>query len=241
MSRQNAVPEADAAAEDTAAPARWPATGSGPVSATPAANAAGWNSSDVTVDWNRSDTGAGLDPAICTQQTTSSGEGTLDLSASCTDLAGNTVAATYTVKVVLTDPTVTITVPQDGTQHQVGQNVVADFSCADAVPNHVSRVRSYAKIHACMRPATNAAMSRSYRCSIRLCNPVKNSTLARRGSLSASISLVNVCKDFNSQSPLWPCGRRPPFGANVKVVPVTRTRRLKELQSSHRGVADERV
>ena len=133
MSRQNAKPEADAAAEDIAAPARWPATGSGPVSATPAANAAGWNSSDVTVDWNWSDTGAGLDPAISTQQSTSSGEGTIDLSASCTDLAGNTATATYTVKVVLTDPTVTITVPQDGTQHQVGQNVVADFSCADAV------------------------------------------------------------------------------------------------------------
>ncbi|GEM_PF-1823507 len=67
--------------------------------ATPVANGAGWNNSDVTVAWNWTDGGAGTDPAACTTSSASTGEGTITLTASCTDKAGNTGSATYSVKV----------------------------------------------------------------------------------------------------------------------------------------------
>jgi hypothetical protein len=75
--------------------------------ATPAPNAAGWNNSDVTVTWNWSDPagGSGLDPTNCTTSTTTSGEGALDPSASCADVAGNTTTADYGVDVDKTAPT----------------------------------------------------------------------------------------------------------------------------------------
>jgi hypothetical protein len=76
----------------------------------PAANSAGWNNSDVTVYWNWVDEagGSGLDTANCTPSSTSTGEGTLTLNATCKDLAGNTGTATYTVKVDKTPPVLTV-------------------------------------------------------------------------------------------------------------------------------------
>ncbi|MFN8475450.1 MAG: choice-of-anchor Q domain-containing protein [Anaerolineae bacterium] len=72
----------------------------------PAANAAGWNNSDVTVTWNWSDgSGAGLDTNNCTTSSTSSGEGTLTLTAQCKNLAGSIGVASHTVKVDKTVPT----------------------------------------------------------------------------------------------------------------------------------------
>jgi hypothetical protein len=67
----------------------------------PAANGAGWNNTDVTVSWNWTDNagGSGIDSANCTTSSTSSGEGTLTLNATCKDNAGNTGSASYTVKV----------------------------------------------------------------------------------------------------------------------------------------------
>ncbi len=50
----------------------------------PAANTAGWNNGDVTVSWNWSDAG-GIDTANCTTSSTSSGEGTINLTATCRD------------------------------------------------------------------------------------------------------------------------------------------------------------
>ncbi|MHB8469678.1 MAG: hypothetical protein ACYDCH_07985 [Gaiellaceae bacterium] len=77
----------------------------------PAANGAGWNNSDVTVNWNWSDSGSGIDASRCTTATTSSGEGSaIVLSSTCTDLAGNTGTATYTVKVDKTAPALAPTV-----------------------------------------------------------------------------------------------------------------------------------
>ncbi len=68
----------------------------------PLANAAGWNNSDVTVSWNWADkSGAGLDYTgnSCPTSTTSSGQGPITLSASCSDNVGNYVAATRQVNV----------------------------------------------------------------------------------------------------------------------------------------------
>ena len=80
----------------------------GPVAAptqSPAANAAGWNNTDVTVTWNwtAADPNS-IDATNCTTSSTSSGEGTIPLSATCKDVAGNTGTASTTVKVDKTPP-----------------------------------------------------------------------------------------------------------------------------------------
>ena len=76
-------------------------------SQSPAANSAGWNNGDVTVNWNWSDNvgDSGLNTSACPASSTSSGEGTLALTATCKDLAGNQGCASYTVKVDKTAPT----------------------------------------------------------------------------------------------------------------------------------------
>ena len=74
-------------------------------SQSPAANAAGWNNTNVTVNWNWVFTGAIIDTANCTTSLTSSGEGTLTLSATCKDVALNQRTVTYGVKVDKTAPT----------------------------------------------------------------------------------------------------------------------------------------
>jgi endo-1,4-beta-xylanase len=78
---------------------------------TPPANAAGWNTTDVTVNWNWADNGggSGIDPANCPNSSKSSGEGTFTLQATCQDLAGNKATATETVKVDKTAPVTTLT------------------------------------------------------------------------------------------------------------------------------------
>jgi len=73
----------------------------------PLPNANGWNKTDVTVFWNWSDgQGSGLDPAACPASQAPAGEGAMVLTAMCTDVAGNTGAASVTVKVDKSDPTV---------------------------------------------------------------------------------------------------------------------------------------
>jgi hypothetical protein len=89
----------------------------------PAANAAGWNKSDVTVTWNWADEagGSGIAPANCTTSSVSSGEGNpITLNASCSDQAGNTGNASYQVKVDKTPPTVTVTGVTNGGQYIFG-------------------------------------------------------------------------------------------------------------------------
>lgn len=102
-------------------------------SQTPAANAAGWNTSDVTVNWTWSDSGTGLDPANCTASSTSNGEGPLTLSATCQDLAGNSGSASYTVHVDKTVPVVTITGVSDGASYTLGSVPTAGCSTTDGV------------------------------------------------------------------------------------------------------------
>jgi hypothetical protein len=60
----------------------------------------------VTVSWNWADAdgAADIDPNHCTTSSTSSGEGTVTLQATCADLAGNQGSASYTVKVDKTAP-----------------------------------------------------------------------------------------------------------------------------------------
>ena len=99
----------------------------------PAANAAGWNNSDVTVSWNWKDSGAGIDPNNCTTTSTSTGEGTMTLNATCTDLAGNTGTAAYAVSVDKTAPMVTVTGVTDGAVYTLGAVPAASCSTSDAL------------------------------------------------------------------------------------------------------------
>ena len=103
----------------------------------PAANVAGWNNTDVVVSWNWVDGSAGIDPSKCTTSSTTSGEFSSGqtLSASCTDLAGNTGTKTYTVqKVDKTKPT--ISGAASPTPNAAGWNntdVTVTFTCSDAL------------------------------------------------------------------------------------------------------------
>ena len=89
----------------------------------------GWTNSDATVTWNWTDGGSGIDPASCTQSSTSSGEGSITLSSSCTDLAGNTSSDSVTVHVDKTAPTVSYT---GGDTYTVDQTVSVTCSASDA-------------------------------------------------------------------------------------------------------------
>ena len=97
----------------------------------PAANANGWNNTDVTVNWNWADAGSGINPNNCTQSSTSTGEGTLTLTSTCQDLAGNAASASYPIKVDKTPPTVTFA-GNAGT-YTVAQSVAITCTPGDAL------------------------------------------------------------------------------------------------------------
>lgn len=101
-------------------------------SQSPAANGAGWNNSDVTVNWNWTFTGAIIDTANCTTSSTSSGEGALTLSATCKDVALNQRTATYPVKVDKTAPAVTVTGVNNGATYPLGSVPTAACNTIDA-------------------------------------------------------------------------------------------------------------
>lgn len=73
----------------------------------PAPNAAGWNTTSVTVTWNWSDNvgGTGLNSAACPASTTVSAVGISTASATCADLAGNVGTASRVVRIDTTAPT----------------------------------------------------------------------------------------------------------------------------------------
>jgi hypothetical protein len=119
-----------ASVSDTTAPAASPTISSG----TPGSN--GWYVSNVTLSWNWSDTGSGIDPALCAATGTSSGEGSISLTATCRDKAGNTGNASYALKVdtiapmVQRDAVATCSAP--GTNGWCRGTVTTSFSASDA-------------------------------------------------------------------------------------------------------------
>jgi VCBS repeat-containing protein len=69
------------------------------------ANTAGWNKTNVTVTWHWTDTGgAGIDAANCTTSSAPSSDGIQTLTATCTDLAGNSGSASYALKIDTAPP-----------------------------------------------------------------------------------------------------------------------------------------
>ena len=88
----------------------------------PVASASGWSNSDVTVNWNWADGGSGIDPANCTQSSTSAGEGAITLTSTCADKAGNTASDSYTVHVDKTAPTASPSYPSGWTNSDATVN-----------------------------------------------------------------------------------------------------------------------
>jgi hypothetical protein len=92
----------------------------------------------VTVDWNWTDAGSGIDPANCTTSSTTSGEigaAGQTLTATCANLAGTTSTASLTIFNVDTiAPTIeaaVTTLPDPGADGWYTSNVTVHFTCAD--------------------------------------------------------------------------------------------------------------
>ena len=101
----------------------------------PAANAAGWNNSNVTVTWHWSDNvgGVGIDSANCLASSTASTDGTQTLTATCRDLVGNNNSATYGLQIDKTPPLVAVTGVTAGASYLLGAVPVAGCSTIDAL------------------------------------------------------------------------------------------------------------
>ena len=97
----------------------------------PAPNGAGWNNSDVTVSWNWTDGGSGIDPANCPQTSTSAGEGAITLTSTCQDVAGNSASDSVTVNVDKTAPVVTYS--GNAATYPVDQSVSIACSASDTL------------------------------------------------------------------------------------------------------------
>ena len=104
---------------------------------TPTANGNGWNNSDVTVNWNWTDAGSGIDTTSCTQLSTSTSEGLIALTSTCRDVAGNAASTSYSIKVDKTAPVVTYS-GNAGT-YTVDQSVSISCSASDALSGLASQ------------------------------------------------------------------------------------------------------
>ncbi len=102
-------------------------------SATPAANAAGWNNSNVTVAYTCTDALSGI--ATCPATATVSTEGLNQaISGTATDKAGNTASNSRTVSLDKTPPTITAALaPAANAAGWNNANVTATFTCSDAL------------------------------------------------------------------------------------------------------------
>jgi subtilisin-like proprotein convertase family protein len=115
---------------------------------TPAPNAAGWHDRTVSVDWNWTDAGSGVDPAKCTNRTIFRGDGRRAVTASCQDRVGNRATATRIVRVDTTAPSISISSPI-APRYVMGAVVRADYACADrasGIANCTGSVRDGARI-----------------------------------------------------------------------------------------------
>jgi hypothetical protein len=110
-----------------------PTANSSVTAGTPGTN--GWYTSDVTVNWNWTDTGgSGIDTSHCTQSSTSTGEGVLTLMATCQDLAGNVGTSSSMVQVDQTRPTISAAATSSpNSSGWYTAPVTVHFTCQDAL------------------------------------------------------------------------------------------------------------
>lgn len=92
----------------------------------------GWFDAPVIVSWNWADAGP-LNPAECTTRSTTTTNGPITLTASCTDLAGNTATDSYALKVDTTRPVVKVTGVTAGDHYVVGKVPAAGCSTTESI------------------------------------------------------------------------------------------------------------
>jgi RHS repeat-associated protein len=155
----------------------------------PLPNAAGWNNSNVTVNFTCSDTLSGVascpSPVGVTAET--AGEA---ISGTATDVAGNTASASATVKLDKTPPTISITSPANG----------ATFtSSSAAVTGSVFDALSGVAAVACDgAPAT--VQSGAFSCSVTL-TPGSNTITAQASDVAGNTSAATDSVTFSNTSP----------------------------------------
>jgi uncharacterized protein YjbI with pentapeptide repeats len=92
----------------------------------------GWFNAPVTVQWNWTDAGP-LNMAKCTMDSTTTTNGPITLTASCTDLAGNTATDSYQLKVDTTRPVVKVTGVTAGDHYVLGTVPAAGCKTTESV------------------------------------------------------------------------------------------------------------
>lgn len=98
-----------------------------------AANGAGWNNADVTVDWTCSDALSGANSLNVSETQTAEGANQ-SATGTCEDAAGNSSSDTQTgINTDKTAPTVNITAPANGATYLLNAMVAADYACADTL------------------------------------------------------------------------------------------------------------
>jgi hypothetical protein len=102
------------------------------VSQSPAANAAGWNKTDVTVSFTCQDDVAGLASCASPQTVTSEGAGQL-VTGAATDNAGNSASASTTVNLDKTAPTISGSAPVANGNGWYNTPVTVNWTCADSL------------------------------------------------------------------------------------------------------------
>ena len=100
-------------------------------SASPAANAASWNNTNVTVNFVCDDLTSGVQSCPVPATVTTEGVGQV-ISGTAVDLAGNTATASATLNIDKTPPAITISSPQNGTAVS-GSNVTVTGSVTDSL------------------------------------------------------------------------------------------------------------
>ena len=105
-------------------------------SLTPGANGAGWNDGPVTVTYTCGDgAGSGIDPVVgCPPVDSLTTDGTHTLHKVTTDIAGNTIAPSFTVKIDQEDPTIFGSASPDPNGYGWrNQAVTVHFDCYDGL------------------------------------------------------------------------------------------------------------
>jgi hypothetical protein len=102
-------------------------------SASPPANAAGWNNTDVVVTFTCSDAGSGI--AVCPAPVTVTAEGAGQVvTGTAQDRAGNHASASVTLKIDKTPPSISAAAaPPPNADGWNSTDVVVSFQCADAL------------------------------------------------------------------------------------------------------------
>jgi len=98
-----------------------------------APNGAGWNNTDVTVDWTCSDALSGANSLNVSETLTAEGANQSAIG-TCEDAAGNSASDTQSgINIDKTAPIVSITTPAEGATYLLGAMAAADYACTDTL------------------------------------------------------------------------------------------------------------